>query len=215
MKAAWLRLLIEHTSDLVSVIRPDGIIEYESPSVERLLGWRPEELIGRQTLDYVHPDDVAHVVGAIARRLADPAPVNAPTEFRVRARDGSWRVLAAMSRVARDETGAVTLVVCSRDVTEQRALEERLRAAQRMEAIADLAMAAAHEINNPLTALMGQLALLAKDVPDNPRIEKILRAAERVQDIVYRMTRISRVEMVQPTSPTLPPMLDIRKSSGG
>ncbi len=121
-RVSWV---LEHISDVVSVVGQDGIIQYESPSVERLLGWRPDELLGRHILDYVHPDDVARVSAAIARRIADPAPVNPPTEFRVRARDGSWRVLAAMSRVTQDEGGAVSLVVTSRDVTEQRVLEDR------------------------------------------------------------------------------------------
>jgi PAS domain S-box-containing protein len=209
---ARLRWLIEHASDIVSEVTPDGTIRYESPSVERLLGWRPDELIGTQVLDYVHPDDVAHVVDAIARRLADPVPVNPPTEFRVRARDGSWRILAAMSRVTRDPTGAVMLVVNSRDVTEQRALEERLRRAERMESVAQLATAAAHEINNPLSALMGQLTLLGAEVPGpQPRIDKALAAAARVADIVHRMTRLTRLEIRE--SPSLPPMLDIRRSS--
>src|SRR5213593_839587 len=73
--------------------------------------------------------------------LAGSRTLNPPTEFRVRARDGSWHVLAAMSRVTQDEAGAVSLVVTSRDVTEQRALEDRLRHALRMESIAQLATA--------------------------------------------------------------------------
>lgn len=209
-RVSWV---LEHVSDVVSVVGQDGIIQYESPSVERLLGWRPEELLGRQVLDYVHPDDVARVRAAIARRIEDPAPVNPPTEFRVRARDGSWRVLAAMSRVTHDAAGVVSLVVTSRDVTEQRALEDRLRHALRMESIAQLATAAAHEINNPLAVLLGHLAILDKDASPSPRMGKMVEAAKRIRDIVDRMSRISRVEMVPPASPALPEMLDIWKSS--
>src|SRR2546426_3127963 len=154
---ARLSWLIEHASDIVSVVGQDGVIRFESPSVERLLGWRPEELVGRRLLDYVHPDDAAHVVDAIARRIADPTPVNPPTEFRVRARDGSWHLLAAMSRVVSEGAGAGALIVNSRDVTEQRALEASRRHAQRTEVIAQLAAAAAHEINNPLTVLLAHL----------------------------------------------------------
>jgi PAS domain S-box-containing protein len=205
---AWL---LEHVSDVVSVISSDGVIQYESPSVERLLGWRPDELVGRPILDYVHPDDAARVSAALAHRIADPTPVNPPTVFRVRARDGSWRVLAAMSRVTRDEAGAVSLVVNSRDVTEQSALEARLRDALRMESIAQLATAAAHEINNPLAVLLGHLAFLDKEAPENPRIEKMIAAAKRIRDIVDRMTRLNRVDMIQQAS--LPEMLDIWKSS--
>ena len=207
---AWL---VEHASDIVSVIRVDGIIEYESPSVERLLGWRPDELLGTQVLDYVHPDDLAHVTDAIRKRIAEPGPVNPPTEFRVRARDGSWHRLAAMSRVTRDTHGTTTLVVNSRDVTHERALEAQLREAQRLESIMQLARAAAHEINNPLAVLMGQLALLDIEQRGNPRIEKSLVAVRRIRDIVARMIRINRIETLVPGSSELPPMLDLRKSS--
>jgi PAS domain S-box-containing protein len=71
-----LRVLVENASDLITVLTTDGIIRYESPSVQRLLGWRPEELIGRRVFDYVHPDDVEQVAAGIARRLEDPARVN-------------------------------------------------------------------------------------------------------------------------------------------
>jgi PAS domain S-box-containing protein len=209
-RVSWV---LEHVSDIVSVVGQDGIIQYESPAVERLLGWRPEELLGRHVLDYVHPDDVARLSAAIARRIADPAPVNPPTEFRVRARDGSWHVLAAMSRVSQDEAGAVSLVVTSRDVTEQRALEDRLRYALRMESIAHLSTAAAHEINNPLAVLLAHLAIWDREAPPSPRIGKMIEAAKRIQDIVERMSRITRVEMVRRASPALPEMLDIWKSS--
>jgi signal transduction histidine kinase len=107
----------------------------------------------------------------------------------------------------------VSLVVTSRDVTEQRALEDRLRHALRMESIAQLATAAAHEINNPLAVLLGHLAMLDKNAPPSLRIGKMVEAAKRIRDIVDRMTRISRVEMVPPASPALPEMLDIWKSS--
>jgi PAS domain S-box-containing protein len=210
---AQLRALTENASDIISVIAPDGTIHYESPSIERLLGWRPEELIGTQLLDYVHPDDTAHVVGAIARRLADAAPVNPPTEFRVRARDGSWHVLAAMSRAARDETGAVRLVVNSRDVTEQRGLEEQLRQAQRMELMGQLAGGIAHDFNNLLTVIIGRSELLrqrlAKDDSARRNIELIQDAASRGAALTQQLLASSRRQMLQPR------ILDLNETVSG
>jgi PAS domain S-box-containing protein len=210
---AQLRALTENASDIISVIAPDGTIHYESPSIERLLGWRPEELIGTQLLDYVHPDDTAHVVGAIARRLADAAPVNPPTEFRVRARDGSWHVLAAMSRAARDETGAVRLVVNSRDVTEQRGLEEQLRQAQRMELMGQLAGGIAHDFNNLLTVIIGRSELLrqrlAKDDSARRNIELIQDTASRGAALTQQLLASSRRQMLQPR------VLDLNETVAG
>jgi PAS domain S-box-containing protein len=178
------------------VIDGDGIIRYESPSVERLLGWRPEALVGTCIFDYVHPEDLAHVVEAVRRRIQDPAPVNPPTEFRVRAADGTWHVLAAMSRVTRDEGGAASLVVNSRDVTEQRALEERLRQAQRMESIGQLAGGIAHDFNNLLTIILGRSELvhrrLAPDDPMAPAVETIQSAARQGATLTQQLLAFGR-----------------------
>jgi len=75
-----------------------------------------------------------------------------------------------------------------------------------------LAGATAHEINNPLAIILGQLMLLERENPGSPRVKKVIAAAERIRDIVSRMTNITRVEASQHGSTNLPPMLDIRKS---
>ncbi len=200
---ARLRSVIENASDVLSVIKPNGIIEYESPSVERLLGWRPEELIGKQVLDYVHADDAASVAEAISRRIAEPMPVNAPTEFRVRARDGSWHVLSAMSRITRDETGTVSLVVNSRDVTEQRMLEEQLRHAQRMESIGELAGGIAHDFNNLLSVILGRTQMLLRELSPDARqrrnLELIEDTARRGAMLTQQLLAFGRKQRLQPT----------------
>jgi signal transduction histidine kinase len=79
-----------------------------------------------------------------------------------------------------------------------------------------LAQAAAHEINNPRTAVMGGLALVRRHVPpttdDGLWIQRAYESAERIADIVKRMNRITQLEEM-PKVGSLPPMLDIRKSS--
>jgi len=62
---AYFRALVENSLDAVAVVDADGTIRYESPSVERILGYRPEELIGRNALDFLHPEDVQRVAGNI------------------------------------------------------------------------------------------------------------------------------------------------------
>jgi PAS domain S-box-containing protein len=196
------RSVVENASDLITVLTPKGMIEYESPSLERLLGWRPEELIGKPVMDYVHPDDVAPLTEAIAKRLADPATVNPPVEFRARARDGSWRVLAATSRVIRGETGAVTLVATSRDVTERRALEEQLRQAQRLESVGRLAGGVAHDFNNLLTVIGGRAQLLLSRLrPGDPTrrdVELIQKAGARAAQLTQQLLAFSRRQVLQP-----------------
>jgi signal transduction histidine kinase len=82
--------------------------------------------------------------------------------------------------------------------------------------VARLANAAAHEINNPLTVIIGHLELLARDVETHSfayaRLRAALEAAERIREMVHCMRHVARLEVVA-SGPNLPEMLDLRKSS--
>jgi GAF domain-containing protein len=89
------------------------------------------------------------------------------------------------------------------------------RRAEALRAVASLANAAAHEINNPLTVIVGNLTMLARAGALEPhRLERALEAAARIQDIVRRMSRVTRLENME-TAGSLPPMLDLLRSSEG
>src|SRR5437763_11492703 len=64
---AYFRLLTENSLDIISILEPDGTIRYESPSVARILGYQPEELVGRSAFEFIHPDDLADVAKAFQR----------------------------------------------------------------------------------------------------------------------------------------------------
>ncbi len=211
------RALIENASDLITVLTTDGIIRYESPSVHRLLGWRPEELIGQRVFDYVHPDDVEDVTAGIARRLEDPARANPPVAFRVRASDGSWHCLESYSRMSTDSAGAVTLVVNSRDVTRQRALEEQQLQAQRMELVGRLAGGVAHDFNNLLTVITGRSQLvLSRLAPEDPMrrdIEQIATTAWRAARLTQQLLTFSRKQILRPEVMNLNSLIERMEAS--
>jgi signal transduction histidine kinase len=102
------------------------------------------------------------------------------------------------------------------DVVASHTAEAARRDAAQLRAVMLLAQAAAHEINNPLTAVMGGLSLVARNLPpttpDGLWIQRAYEGGERIADIVKRMNRITQLEEV-PQVGSLPPMLDIRKSS--
>jgi len=104
------------------------------------------------------------------------------------------------------------------DVVASHAVEAARRDAAQLRAVTLLARAAAHEINNPLTAVMGGLGLVARKLPagsEEAAWNKTARdGAERIRDIVARMNRITQIEETVEEG-ALPPMLDIRKSSSG
>src|SRR6266516_2324472 len=91
------RSLIENASDIVTVVGENGVFRYASPSVERVLGYGPSDLLERSAFDYVHPDDIALVTEALARAIQRPGSPQA-AQFRFRARDGSWRLLDAVGQ---------------------------------------------------------------------------------------------------------------------
>jgi signal transduction histidine kinase len=92
-------------------------------------------------------------------------------------------------------------------------LLEAERRAEALRAATSLANAAAHEINNPLAVIVGNLELMTRDgYGDSRRLERVLAAAKRIADIVRRMSRITRLANIE-TPGQLPPMLDLRRSS--
>ena len=87
------RLLTQNSSDLVTLMEANGIVRYQRPALERMLGHSPAELVGKNAFDYVHPDDLSRVRAANAESLEDPGARPA-AEYRFRHGDGSWRWLA-------------------------------------------------------------------------------------------------------------------------
>src|SRR6266571_2793973 len=96
------------------------------PSVARVLGYPPGELLERNAFDFVHPDDIAIMAEALSRAIQHPATPQA-AQFRFRARDGSWRVLEAVGQARVSDAGIAQLIVNARDVTERRRQERALR----------------------------------------------------------------------------------------
>lgn len=128
-----LETCIEGIRDVVVVIDDRGAVLYASPSVERVLGYDPEEVMGDGVLQYVHPDDRDHVEAALQATTSESDDVVEPVSYRVRHADGSWVPMETASAVRRDpETGGYALVVT--DVSERVALERELA---RYEAILD------------------------------------------------------------------------------
>ncbi len=125
------RALTEHSLDIISTLGADAVIRYESPSLSRVLGWNPAELIGQNALAFVHPDDVLHVRERLSLVLCHPG-VPQSAEFRFRHKDGSWRVLESIGKSLPDPQGEPFVVVNSRDITERRAAEEALRETHRL-----------------------------------------------------------------------------------
>lgn len=119
------RSLLENALDLIVVLDPLGRITYASPSTERVLGYRPEELTGQFTGMLLHPEDRFSVENAIGG--LDAGGESVVFEFRVQRRDGGWRVLEAIGRSLVGDSAVAGVVINARDITERKAAEYGLR----------------------------------------------------------------------------------------
>lgn len=119
--------LVQNALDIVMVTDADGTIRYVSPSAERVLGYKPEEFVGTNTAEYVHPDDLNEGLEALTEALTKPGVHPVAVETRVRHKDGSWRHLEGIANNLLDDPAVRGLVFNHRDVTDRVRAEEEVR----------------------------------------------------------------------------------------
>ncbi len=118
-------VLAAHSTDLISEIDGAGRVTYVSPAIERILGLRPEELLGTDGGQRVHPDDRADALRTLAR-IVDEQTAGSMV-IRCQHRDGSWRWIDSRMCGFRGPRGDVRVVAIGRDVTERAEQEQSLR----------------------------------------------------------------------------------------
>ena len=120
------RSLVQNSTDLITVFTSDGTRGYVSPSVERLLGHKQEELTEGGVADLAHPDDLPAVREAVASSLQEPN-VEHVLEARLRHADGSWRTFEGIVTNLVSDPSVGGVVINARDITERKRFEEDLR----------------------------------------------------------------------------------------
>ena len=203
-----VRALIEQLPDVVLVHRM-GTVLYVNHACVEVLGYPSvEHFVGRSMLEFVHPDDRAETVRRVQHmnRTGQSLPQR---EMRVLHEDGSlvWFELAPVRFVELPD-GPASLVV-ARDRTQQRKLQDRLMAADQIASLGSLASGLVHEVSNPLTYVMGNLAVLSEGLNSleqstkaEVEINELRKAladarqgAERVRDLLADMKVFSRPDL--------------------
>jgi two-component system cell cycle sensor histidine kinase/response regulator CckA len=199
------RALIEQLPGHVFVHR-DAVLLYANPSIVSWLGYGSlQEIVGRTVFDtFVHPDERARVEERI-RDIGQSKGTARPTfDTLLVRRDGSVRTVETVAvRLAFD--GAPASVILVRDVTDERAMQQRLVLSDRMASVGTLAAGVAHEINNPLTYVISNLEMLLEELHESgpssaagklSALEEIIgqarQGAERVRKIVGGLKTFSR-----------------------
>jgi PAS domain S-box-containing protein len=120
------RSLVRNSDDVNMIVSADGLITYERPAVERVLGYRPDERIGTSGVDMVYPEDRARLQQLFVELVSSPGG-QISAEVRALHADGTWRLIEIFGRNLLHEAAVGGVVVNYRDITTRRRLEDELR----------------------------------------------------------------------------------------
>ena len=193
------KAMIENAFDVITIFDSDGTVLYTTPSCRRVLGYEPEELIGRPGYLLVHPDDreAAHRAFQAASGESDSVT---QVVHRIRHKDGSYRTVEVVGTNLLAHPAVRGMVSNLRDITERHKLEEALRQAQKMEAVGRLAGGVAHDFNNLLTVILGEVEMALAADGASPELsaglEHIRTAGERAAGLTRQLLSFSRRELL-------------------
>lgn len=201
----FARRLIDSFPDLIFVVDPERRYTFVSPKFKEVLGYEATDIIGHTFGERTHLDDRPAMIALFDDLIAGKQNF-ASIEVRVRHTQGEWRSLKCNFSPLFNEEGKIEgVVVSGRDVTEVKRLESQLIQAEKLAAMGQMLAGVAHELNNPLTAILGASELLRdrQGVDDNTKrqLEMTHRQARRAARIVQNLLEFSR-----PASPQKKPL---------
>jgi PAS domain S-box-containing protein len=208
--------LWRYSRDIMLVMDIDGIALAANPAVTRILGWLPEELVGLNVLDLIHPDDhdvvMTALAGVIDRDPNQPVEPSAESdifEIRCQHKSGHYEWISWTAGI--EGVGGRTLYATGRLISGEKAAaaelvlaQEALRQSQKLEAMGQLTGGVAHDFNNLLTPIIGGLDMLQRHEVGGEREQRLidgaLQSAERAKTLVQRLLAFARRQPLQPTA---------------
>jgi PAS domain S-box-containing protein len=187
------RYLLESFPDLIFVIDLNERYSFASARLRDLLGYKPEDLVGKKIEEGQDPS--AEFL-ALYRDVSTGRKMFSFCEYRARHRDGSWRTMRASASPLFDAQKKLSGVIVSvRDITVEKKLEQQIIQSERLAAMGQMIGGFAHELNNPLTSILGVTELMeGAEVPESIRkhLTMLHQQSRRAADIVQNLTYFSR-----------------------
>ena len=195
-----IQTLIEATPLAIVELDRNECVQSWNRAAEKMFGWRAEEVIGRKLPTI--PEDRRGELALLLEASAAAAPLQG-FETRRRRKDGSLIDVSVWNAPRRDAGGAIDgMIGIAADITEQKRIEEHLRQSQRLKAVGQLTGGIAHEFNNLLQTILGNLDLLAdrlygqRDAAEI--LERVIRAGTRGAELTHQLLAFSRKQPLRP-----------------
>jgi len=184
------RYLLESFPDLILVIDLNGRYSFVSSRIHDLRGYRPDDLLGKKVEE---EQDYSPELLGVYRDLITSRKMFGFCDYSARHRDGSWRTMRASASPLFDAENKLSGVIVSvRDITVEKKLEQQIIQSERLAAMGQMIGGFAHELNNPLTSILGMSELMQEgEAPEPVRRQMVIlqqqarRAAEIVQNLMY------------------------------
>lgn len=191
--------LFENSRDIVCTVDLQGRFTAINKAAEKFLGSSKIELIGGNILEFMTEEGSAIVKRALAGSRVSPRELR---EFEIVRKDGKRSHLNIIARLMSKNRSATGFQISARDVSEQKRLREMLVKGERLSAIFEIGTAVRHEINNPLTTVIGNAELLLERYADTnddlkKRLEVILNNGLRIAEIVKKLEGLKRDKAVE------------------
>ena len=119
--------LVENSNDVISIVEKDGTIRYQSPSVEKIFGYKSEEMIGKNILEFIHPDDSSHISKDFTEFIKKRGSLGTLTEYRVKHKNGYWIDCESTRNNQLTNPNIGGIVANTRDITERKKNEQLIK----------------------------------------------------------------------------------------
>jgi PAS domain S-box-containing protein len=208
------RALIENAQDAIVIVNPDATVRYESSSMERLTGRKTKGRIGKNALDFCHPDDITYVMGDFIQLLENQVPM-VHTDIRYKHRNGRWRTFEVVATNLIDNPAVGGIVLNLRDITESKRAEEEIRRLNedleqrvvertvQLQAVNDeleaFAYSVSHDLRAPLRSIDGFSQVLLEDYTEKlddegkDHLQRVRSASQRMAQLIDDLLNLSRL----------------------
>ncbi|MFO7926100.1 sensor histidine kinase [Natronomonas sp.] len=183
-----LDILPLHSTNLLTVLDENGIIQYESPSIERVYGYEPDELVGEQVAEYFHPEDRKEVITAFQTVVTSEEHTVEAVDYRHKQADGTY--LWVESIASANPTPNGNYVVNTRDISDRQEREQKLE--EMNEHLEEFVSIVSHDLRNPLSIAQGRLQL-AKEECTSKHLADVGNAHDRMETLIQDLLTLARI----------------------